>query len=173
LSRGTAASAEPAAIIGNASMDAMVIAGGDWVLVADGRKALLLRNEGDAIHPRLALQTVREHRQPPDRELHADRPGRVHQSAAPARSAVEVDDRHARAECGFIAATVAMVDRFVARAPQSRLIVVAPPRALGTMRAFYTPALRKALRVEMEGDWVRLPAEDILRRLRRSGDDGH
>ena len=46
-----------------------------------------------------------------------------------------------------------------------RLIMVAPPRALGVIRQAYTQPLRDALRAEIDKDLVKLPIREIERHL--------
>jgi hypothetical protein len=42
---------------------------GDWVVIFDGRKALILQNEGDERYPNLQKRELREHEQVPTRKL--------------------------------------------------------------------------------------------------------
>src|SRR5690348_201438 len=67
---------------------------GIWVLVADGEKALFLRNEGDAEYPN--LQVVRElhEENPATRDQGTDRPGRLSDGPSAHRSAVADTDWH-------------------------------------------------------------------------------
>ena len=67
---------------------------GIWVVVADGEKALFLRNEGDATYPN--LEVVREVREenPPTREQGTDRPGRFNDGPSAHKSAVADTDWH-------------------------------------------------------------------------------
>ena len=46
-----------------------------FVLVADGRKMLFLRNEGDADHPDLKVELAEEHPNPADRDQKTDAAG--------------------------------------------------------------------------------------------------
>lgn len=46
-----------------------------WVLVADGEKALFLRNEGDAEYPNLEVVREMHDDNPPTREQGTDQPG--------------------------------------------------------------------------------------------------
>ena len=73
---------------------------GTWVVVADGQKALMFRNKGDALHIDLGLMWEVEHKNPPSRELGSDRPTRVHQSVGPGRSAAATTDWHTRSSSG-------------------------------------------------------------------------
>jgi len=45
------------------------------------------------------------------------------------------------------------------------MIVVAPPRALGMLRPAYTHALKSAVRVELDKDFVKLPVHEIEKHL--------
>jgi len=65
------------------------------VIVGDGRKALFLRNTGDALSLHLTTEKVFEHVNPMTQEQGSDRPGRVSTAALPGRkSAVETTDWH-------------------------------------------------------------------------------
>jgi protein required for attachment to host cells len=60
------------------------------VFVGDGRKALFLRNDGDAIAPNLRTEKVFEDANPSTHDQGSDRPGRVSEAALPGRrSAVD------------------------------------------------------------------------------------
>ena len=72
-----------------------------YVFVGDGRKALLLRNEGDAQHPNLKTEQVFEHDNPPTREQGTDKPGRSYASVGGRRSAMEQADWHELEEQRF------------------------------------------------------------------------
>jgi protein required for attachment to host cells len=151
---------------GGDAMSKLNLRNGDWVLVVDGHKALLLQNRGDALYPNLVVREVREHPELPNRELHTDRPGKVHQSAASFHSAVELADRHDEAKRAFIADVAEQLDSLVASDKSCRIIVIAPPLALGVIRKCYTPAVRWAIQTEIDRDWVRLPVHEIETRLR-------
>src|SRR5262245_16766962 len=64
------------------------------VLVGDGRKALFLRNKGDAGRIQLVVEDIFERDNPPTREQGSDRPGRSVASVGTARSAMEEVDWH-------------------------------------------------------------------------------
>jgi protein required for attachment to host cells len=140
-------------------------------VVLDGRKALFLRNEGDDRCVTLEVREVCQHADAPNRELHTDRPGKVHQSAASFHSAVELTDRHDEAERAFIGSVADRLAELLA-AGQSRAIVVAPPRALGMLRKAYSPAARAALSAEFDHDWTHLPVHEIEKRLKAQNPTG-
>jgi protein required for attachment to host cells len=45
------------------------------------------------------------------------------------------------------------------------VIMVAPPRALGVLRQAYSQNLRNVLRAEIDKDFVRMPVDEIEKRL--------
>ena len=83
---------------------------GDWVFVGDGRKALLLRNDGDPGLLDLRRVEVREDNNPPSREQGSDGPGRSGVNIGP-RSAIDTTDWHALEEERFAAAVAQRLNR--------------------------------------------------------------
>ncbi len=140
----------------------------DWIVVCDGRKALILRNAGDEKYPNLKTLEVREHDDLPTHSLGTERPGRVHSAAATgqtARSAVEQTDWHDAAERTFLKSLAERLDKAVVTGEVHAIYIVAPPRALGVLRQAYSPALRGKLIGELDHDYVKLPMDQIERRL--------
>ena len=138
---------------------------GAWVVVCDGRKALLLANIGDELYPSLRTFEVHEQENPPTSEQGTDAPGRVHESGITARRAVETTDWHDQAERAFLRRIVARLDKALQAGETHALIIVAPPRALGVMRPLYTHAISRALAAEVDRDLVRLPVNEIEKML--------
>jgi protein required for attachment to host cells len=138
-----------------------------WVLICDGRKALLTENAGDAQAPNLQVRETFEHPDPPTRELGTDRPGRMSSSVGDARSAAEPTDLHTLAEEGFLKKLSAHLERSVGNRQIEDLIVVAPPRAIGVLRRAFSPAVRKVVRQEVEKDYVNMPIHEVERQLSR------
>src|SRR5438552_18770390 len=70
----------------------------DWIVVTDGGRALVMRNDGDAQN--LLLTILRKYDQaiPPTRDLGTDKPGRTHDSVRPGRASMEPTDFHQQAE---------------------------------------------------------------------------
>lgn len=138
---------------------------GDWVVICDGRKALILENQGDEKYPNLRKRELREQKEVQTRELGTERPGRVHESVGEARSAMEQPDLHEDAERVFIANLAEHLHAAVAADPERRLVIVAPPRALGRFRNACSPMLRNSIAVELNKDWVNEPIKKIESRL--------
>lgn len=146
-------------------MQKLKIDSGAWVVVCDGSKALILENAGDAVHPDLRTRQVLEQENPSTAEQGTDRPGRSHSSVGPGRSAVNQTDWHDQAERRFLNDLAARLHLAVHDGATKNLIIVAPPRALGMMREKYTPAIKNALREEIDKDLVKMPLDEIERRL--------
>jgi protein required for attachment to host cells len=143
----------------------MKIKAGEWVVVCDGRKALILVNAGDEVFPNLQTKETHEQANPKTSDQGADEPGRVHQSATSGRSSVEQTDWHDQAEKEFIIALAKRMDEAVIRGETEAFIVVAAPRALGALREAYTHAVRKAVKEEVAKDYVNLPVYEIEKHL--------
>src|SRR5947208_13692520 len=129
-------------------MNNLRIHAGDWVVVCDGAKALILENAGDAISLNLKTREVRKQADPMTAEQGTDAPGRSINSVDARRSAMEQTDWHEQAEQRFLQSLAARLDAAVNAGKARSLIVVAPPRALGVLRQAYSHNLRAALRAE-------------------------
>lgn len=136
-----------------------------WILVCDGSKALLFRNEGDALALNLKLAEVAFEPHPPTRELGTERPGRVHESLGSSRSAVQAPDWHEQAEVDFLRGVARTIDEVVRAKHIKQLVLVAPPKALGELRRHLTAATNAVLSAEIDKDLARLSTKEIERHL--------
>jgi protein required for attachment to host cells len=150
---------------GRYCMSALVIHQGEWVVVCDGAKALILENTGDSKFPNLKTIEVFEHKSLATHELGTDAPGRSHSSVGHGRSAVQQTDWHDQEEREFLVKLVKHLDTEVTAGKTKSLIVVAPPRALGVIRDAYPHGLRAAVRAEIDKDYVKLPVYEIEKHL--------
>jgi len=146
-------------------MSAMSIHSGEWVVVCDGAKALVLENVGDAKFPNLKTLEVLEQKDLATHELGTDKPGRSYSSVGSGRSAVQQTDWHDQAEQAFLTHLVKHLDSAIAAGKTKSLIVVAPPRALGVLRPAYSHAVKAAVRAELDKDLVKHPVHDIEKHL--------
>jgi protein required for attachment to host cells len=146
-------------------MEQIRIKARDWVVVCDGRKALILENVGNAIEPRLQTKESRQHADAPTRDQGSDAPPRVVWPASGQRSAIEQPDWHDEAERKFLEGLAERLERAVSGGETERLIMVAPPRALGMIRETYSSRLRGAIGAEIEKDYTRMPVREIERQL--------
>jgi protein required for attachment to host cells len=135
---------------------------GAWILVADGRKALLLANEGDSTYPDLRMSRTMESAPNPRTSAQGtDRPGRT-VSSSHRRSAVGQTDWHRLAEAEFAAK---VVDTFFAGDPPPTLVLIAPPAFLAELRKHLPAPARAAILVEVDKDFMHLPVDEIERRV--------
>lgn len=137
----------------------------NWIIACDGGKALFLRNDGDAERLNLTVAAVMERQQPKASDLGTDRPGRAHASVGARRSAVEMTDHHAAGERQFLDEVAAAIDASVREHAIKRLFIVAPPTALGILRAALSPAVAAVVADEIAKDLVGLPTDQIERHL--------
>ncbi len=107
---------------------------GQFVVVADGERALFLRNDGDALHPN--LKVVREMRDdnPPTHEQGTDRPGRHSDGPSAHNSAFEETDWHRLGKERFADEISARLYKMAHRGDFEQIVIVAPPLVLGEMR---------------------------------------
>lgn len=150
------------------------------VLVADGRKMLFFRNEGDEAYPN--LEVIREDSQEglKSHEQATDRPGRAFVSAgrppseggsrpgAANRSAYSETDFQQLEEDRFAADAAELLKRKALANQIEHLVVVAPPRTLGEMRKHYHKEVEKLLAGEVAKDLTNMPVEEIEKVLLES-----
>ena len=146
-------------------MSELMIHAGEWVVVCDGAKALVLENIGDVKFPNLKTVEVIEEKHPATHELGTDAPGRSHSSVGHGRSAVSQTDFHDQAEHDFLVRLATHLDAALGAGKVKSLVVVAPPRALGVLRPAYSPALKAAVRAELHKDLVKMPVYEIEKHL--------
>ncbi|WP_370275023.1 host attachment family protein [Pararhodobacter marinus] len=108
---------------------------GTWVLVADGQKALFLRNEMDAQDPMLEVIRIEEQDNPADREQATDKPGRMNDTGVQQRSALAETDFHKLAKEQFADELAEILYKQAHKGRFERLVIVAPPVVLGELRA--------------------------------------
>ena len=124
-----------------------------FVVVADGRKMLFLRNEGDAEFPNLQVEKklVDKHN-PATADQGSDAPGRAFSSVGNRSSAVGQTDFHQLEEDRFAAETAGLLKDWAMRHEFESLIVVAPPHTLGELRKHYHKEVSDRLAGEVGKD---------------------
>jgi len=132
----------------------------DWLLVADGARALVLRNEGTAAEPKLATERAYSIDNPPSRDQGTDKPGRTNDFFGN-KSSMETPDWHQVAENHFMERLAADLEEDRRAGRFEKLMIAAPPVALGVLRAALAGALQKTVVAEFNKDWTKLPVPDI------------
>lgn len=129
------------------------------VLVADGRKAIILRNAGDEKFPNLKIEWAVMDQNPSTATQGSDRPGRVNYQNR--RSSVEQTDWHALEEVAFAKRTAAAFDDLVRDLKTVDVVIVAPPRTLSVLRQHLDQATTSKVIAELPHDLVYRPVGDI------------
>lgn len=105
-----------------------------WVLIADGEKALFLRNVTDGEDPFLQVIRKEEQENPKDIDQSANRPGRMNDTGVQQRSAMDDTDWHEIAKERFADDLAEMLYARAHRGAFEHIVLVAPPKVLGELR---------------------------------------
>ncbi len=135
-----------------------------WVLVADGAKARLLERIGtDApLTPASDRCFSEAQARTPTRDLGADRPGRVQESANAARHAMEPRvDWHRYAKEQFAESVAGALEEAALSKKYEALILVAPPQALGDLRSALGQHAKALVAGEIAKDLTNLPDNEL------------
>lgn len=146
-------------------MDAAAIPHDARVLVADGRKALVLRNSGTVGEIVLEVEQVFE--APPNapaRALRGDKPGRT--ATGSHRSSLGQTDSHEQQEERFYAVVAEKLEALWAARDHQKLCIIAPPRALAGLRQAIPDTIKNQIVAEYDKDLVNLPLDEIQKHLR-------
>lgn len=138
------------------------------ILVADGARLRLFRNDGDAAH--LDLKPVGEETQRSARtaDQGSDRPGTSHSSAGSGRSSVEGPDYHQQDEDRFAHHAADLLHKAARDGWAAHIVVVAPPRTLGEMRKHYDKSVSAILVGEIDKELTGRPVAEIAAALARA-----
>jgi protein required for attachment to host cells len=131
------------------------------VLVADGRKMLFFRNQGDEgqIDLRTEAHDARYERK--DREIKTDAPGLVQQSFGSGRSTYEETDFQQQEEDRWIKDAADELKDRALRNDYDALAIVAPPKALGVLRKCLHKEVEKRLLCTVNKEMSGRPVPDI------------
>jgi protein required for attachment to host cells len=135
------------------------------VLVADGRKMLFLRNEGDAEFPNLVVEKAQEQDNPATRDQATDSAGRASSPQGGVQSSVEPTDFHQIEEDRFAADAADFLKTGALKNKYDSLIVIAPPKTLGELRKHYHKEVTSRLKGELDKDLTGHPIKDIEKAL--------
>ncbi len=141
----------------------MLIPAGTIILVTDGARLRVYRNEGTATALKLVQEDALEVHLPSSAEMGDDRPGRFAASHATGRSAYETADPHDVAEAQFAEEAAERVRTLVERG--EKVLLAAAPRTLGRMRKSLGPEIRGRLLAELDADYTKTPPDDLAERL--------
>ena len=137
-----------------------------WILVADGARARIVLNDG----PGHGVKALAGHEfgidLPSSRNIMADRQGRSFDSASDGRHAMEPpSDPRRMLKQNFAGDLAKFLDKANRRDKFDRLIVVAPPAALGDLRKALPPSVRETISAELAKDLTHLPNTELPKHL--------
>ena len=132
------------------------------VLVIDGGKMLLFKNDGGREEPNLTVVMHREQDSAATRYQGSGQPGTTHESVGTARSSYEQTDFHQLDEDRFAADAADILKREVLAGHIDSLIVVAAPRTLGELRRHYHGEVQKRVLGEISKDVAGSPTDKIV-----------
>ena len=136
-----------------------------FVLVADGRKSLFFRNEGDGEFPNLAVERKEVQENPDHHEQATDMAGQGASPVGSASATMGETDYHILEEQRFAVDTAKLQNERALRNEYEALVVVAPPKTLGELRKHYHKEVEKRLVGEVPKDLTNLPVPEIERVL--------
>lgn len=146
-------------------MDRIMVPWKSWVVVCDGAKALILQNAGDAELLNLQVHETLTQPNEADREIGSGKPGRSHAADGMSGSAVEEITWHDQAEEQFMKQVAAKLDELVHEKDARRIVIVAPPKALGALRTNLSADVQAAISAEVPKDLTNFPVDQIERHL--------
>lgn len=136
-----------------------------WVLVADGRRARVLASKGAG--QGFDLVAERETRLERSHDLGTDRPGRAYESGTTGRHAIEPRvDFHREQKVAFVRTLVDLLSEGLKGDRFQKLVLVAPPAALGDLRRLMDDPLRKRVSAEVDKDLTKIELHDLPDHLR-------
>ena len=137
-----------------------------WIVIADGARARIVKNAGPGrgVESDSNLVFRSEHRKL--QEIMADRPGRGFDSVGKGRhamtdgaDAVREDERH------FLQSLAERLEKEAMADAYDRLILIAPPRALGDLRPFLSKPVKNRVHDEIAKDLTQLPNDRLADHL--------
>lgn len=121
-----------------------------WVLVGDGEKALVFRNEGDEKFPNLQVIQLLENENPKTGDQGTDAPGRRSDGPGPQKSAMEPTDWHTLEKHRFAKTMADALYKAAHKGKFSKLVVAAPPMTLGDLRKAFHVEVKKRIVAEID-----------------------
>ena len=133
-----------------------------WILIADGRQAKVLESHGPNSELVPVDDMVFAVELPADRDVQRDRQGRSFESSGPTRHAMEPRSSPRRELKREFAGTVAdKLDHSLKDGRFDRIVLVAPPTALGDLRDALSVSLRAKVVAELAKDLVKVPHQNL------------
>ncbi|EPX81431.1 hypothetical protein Salmuc_05097 [Salipiger mucosus DSM 16094] len=139
---------------------------GTWVLIADGEKALFLRNDLDETNPDLNVVRIEEQENPSDYDQSANRPGRMRDTGIGQASAMDDTDWHELAKERFADEMAEILYKLAHKNAFKRIVLVAPPKVLGEMRSKLHKEVSSRVVAEVDKTLTNHPLDKVEQLLR-------
>jgi protein required for attachment to host cells len=137
------------------------VAHNSLILVADGQKALFLRNKGNSQRIELVVERILEQDNPATREQGTDRPGRSIASPGVAGSAMEEVDWHHLAKERFANELAGALYRHAHANRFEKLVIIAPPKIIGNLRKAFHVEVVDRIAAEIPKELTSHPVSEI------------
>ena len=141
-----------------------------WYIVADGGRARIVQKRNPQGDRQEAFDILQEmvsaniHRATHD--LGSERPGRVRESAASARHAIQPrQDSHRAEKQNFAHEVAAWLNAANARDEFDALVLVAPAHALADLRQALDEPVRRKITAQLQKDLAKVPNADLVAHL--------
>ena len=135
------------------------------VLVADGRKMLFFRNEGQGDHVQLVTEAHDEREDQADHELKSDSPGPGSQRGGYGRAAMDETDYHQLDEDRYAADAADQLRVRALAGDFEDLVIIAPPKTLGELRKHLHKEVERRVVMELAKEMTDRPLPDIAAML--------
>lgn len=135
------------------------------IAVADGSQARFYLHDRVGEPIRKAPYATMTLENPPTRAQGTDKPGRAFNSVGAARSAMEAPDWHQQAEDRFARDVAVQIEEILAGEPAWRLVLVAAPETLGTLRRALSPQAQQRVLGELAKDFAKVPDQRLNQAL--------
>ena len=132
-----------------------------WVVVADGEKALFMRNEGDGEHLNLEVFREEEIDNPPNREQAANRRGRQSDSTSARRHAYEDTDWKQLGKERFAKDLAEILYKRAHANKFDKLVIAADPSTLGELRKEFHQVVSDKVIAEVAKDLTNHPMDEM------------
>lgn len=131
-----------------------------WIVIADGARARVMQNDGPGKGVVAVQDMVFEGDHSASFDIMADRPGRAFDSVGHARHAMDPSsDPHDQLKAQFVKQIASALERRVDA--YNRLILVAPPQALGLLRKSLSALVARKVTGELGKDLTHLPNAEL------------
>lgn len=139
----------------------MALPNGALVMVADGKKMLFLRNQGDVNQIDLRTEAHDEREDRKDSEIKTDAPGAQSPRVGVGRDTMDETDFHQQAEDRWVKDAAEELRRRALRNDFESLAIIAPPKALGVLRKKLHKEVEKRLVMTLNKEMTDRPIPEI------------